>query len=411
MAAIIRAFCEVHPLLRIANLYVEWPVPSTVDGGDNVRVRVQVSVASNTISLKDAKSGAEFQINFPVSIKLLAGCIDRPTSVEQGGRFLHLRMPTVPPLTTRGSENTEVISLPDISTMKTLVKKKIYIPESAGTYRLQCSHCGAIFVETVQFQRVLPLPSSSWSEGASDWYCHLHATDDLKQQKLEPRMMDCLFSSCYYTISTSLLDQQNVLFNSNNNDSSRQQVTCGECSAEVAVVRDEKLKMWCHAVQWLSHDPRRSAALWQPEPKITALEAFHSCLVQALDEEMSFFGRRLAFDDLATGQTLSVWFVGDTGLCLEQHQQQQPIESCSSDRCINLVANSKVRVLYKLSDSSSSSSSDADGQKMSDVSRYEISSAMFADAARLLIESSLCLPPSCRTWPVAGFSIGFLCTS
>lgn len=146
------AFCELHPMLRVANLYLQC-VASVVD----------VSVTESVVELL-TKSGEKYRVRFPDIVQLRRGS---PLPFDSRDAFIYIRLQTVPLKKTSGSDSTEVIHLAE--TKPKPIKKKLWIPEIGLTYRLECAKCGSSLIDAAKFQRVLPLPSGSWRDAASDW--------------------------------------------------------------------------------------------------------------------------------------------------------------------------------------------------------------------------------------------------
>lgn len=370
---IISALCEVHQQLRVANLYIRL---SKTD-----RVLRAATVTNNSLSL-EATEGETFRLvlKFPVSIKLLDYYKFQPTVIDE--EYIHLRMPIgVPQGKTSGSESVEVLDLASLSNYTYKSQGKMFNPALTKKYRVQCAECQSIFVDHVHFKRVLPLPRVSWSEAASDWYCHLHA-GEASHQKLLPRSTDCLFGSCYHALTSSLLIEGSL-------DSGGKESLCSKCQSSVGLIGDGLWNAWCHSVQWLVQEEND---VWKLAADVASpLQAFYFTLYDALEEEKSFYGRKLAFrDGLGSGLTLILWFVGDNGFTLKSNKSGAEIE---------LSQSGLLKVLYKTGSAS---------EKIpSDVSEYQVSSLMMSSVLNVLRNSTKQVPPGLRT--AAGFSIGYLC--
>ena len=373
---IIDAICEVFPQLRIANLYIKL---SSTD-----KILNTVSVLDNSVCFEAIEDEAtRIVLKFPVSIKLLDNYKFQPVIDKD---YIHLRMPIgVPQGMKSGSENVEVLDLVALSTNAFKSQGKMFNPIVGKDYRVQCAECQSILIDRAHFKRVLPLPRASWSEAASDWYCHRHAGDS--DHQLVPRPTDCLFGSCYHALTFSLLTEGSL-------ETAGRELLCSKCQASIGLMEEGLINVWCHSIKWFLFEENDQ---WKmTEGVTTPLQAFYYTLCDALEEEKSFFGRKLAFrDGLGGGQTLLLWFVGDNGFILDSKES-------SSGTKIELRQSVLQKVLYK--------SENSTNKKIpNDVSEYQISREMMNSALLVLRNSSEQLPVGCRT--AAGFSIGYLSLS
>jgi len=349
-AAAISILCHVHPQLSIANIYVK--LPETLKGN------VTCWVKGNSLHLQI--NNLEFKLNFPELVQLLDGTSFQPT-VEDN--YIHLRMPS------NGSNSIDLIRFPRLkSDFFDKDKNKMWTPQTGTKNNVKCNHCSTVLVESIEFDRVLPLPGDSWSEAASDWYCHLHGDTDV-HKKLTPRRTDCLYGSSFYSFPLNIFNSSPLTH-------------CPNCQSQVGRLNDDTINFWCHSVRWSVANEEMKAP--------TALQAFHFTLKEALNEQESFFGRKLVFK--SGNEALTIWLVGDNGFTMEG-------ASRSEDLSVDLVKGDKQRVLFKF---------ERDQYKMAstNVSEHVVSGMMLQDIVRLLDESCLLLPPTCRT--VNDFSIGFL---
>ena len=364
---VISAFCEVHSLLRIANLYVK---------GFSEAAGLKVSVTDNVVHLETSSS--TFHIKFPSIIKIQNEFEIQPT-LEQD--YIHLRLPTLPIEKTSGSSSTEVIPLPSSSLTKKSTKNPS-IPKCNVSYRLECNSCQTPLTDALVFQRVLPLPSSSWKDAASDWYCHQHSHDGEEKKpvvdNLEPKSTDCLFSSYYCSISTHHLKNEYL-------NKEGKCFRCLKCATEIASFVDGHIHLWCHAVSFVEEE---NAA--QTTQLVTPLEAIQLAIIDALEEDTSFFSRKLGFQD-PNGRTLIIWFLGNQDMNLKS--------AGSSHTEAILEVQKRDRVLFKLTDASCK-------KELSSISVSHTSSVMLTTLTEVLEQSNLFLPPSCRI--AAAFSVGFL---
>lgn len=344
------ALCEIHPQLRVANLYVKLSNNATISNSN-------ISVKENSICLGDE----EALIKFPISVKLLDNYKFQANIIDE--EYIHLRMPIGVPLTS-GSTSTEVLDLLSLTNNYIpITKSRIFHPTIGKDYRIECAECQNSIVDSVCFKRVLPLPRATWSEAAFDWYCH---ADEVNQTKLIPRLTDCLYSSCYYTFAANLLIGLD--------DHGRKESLCSKCQSTIGLmIGDDLCNIWCHSIRWMD-----DMIITNP------LQAFYFTLYDALEEEKSFFGRKLAFQDGSS--TLLLWFVGDNGFTLE-----------SAENGIELQPSRLHKVLYKTTN---------DEKIASDVSEYQISGQMMNSVLIVLRDNSKLIPPTCRS--AAGFSISYL---
>lgn len=372
---IISALCEVHPQLRVANLYVRTLKTE--------KVFSLASVVDNTVCLEESEcERRRLILTFPVSTKLLDNYKFKTTSID--GEYIHLRMPIgVPQGVTSGSESTEVLDLDVLSSSEVKTKTRLYIPSLERTYRIHCAECQSIFVNSVRFERVLPLPCTSWTEAASDWYCHQHS-GEVKHQKLVPRLNDCLFGSSYYALSANLLTEENLFSNG-------KESACTSCQSSVGLIGEGRWNVWCHAIKWTVLENN----IWIHKNDATSpLQSFYFTLYNAMEEDKSFFGRKMVFRDcLDNSKFIILWFIGDNGFTLESSMES------SSETLIKMRPSSLHKILYRRGNSA--------GEKIpGDVSEYQISGQMMSSVLEVLRNSSEHLPPDCRT--AAGFSIGYL---
>ena len=368
------ALCEVHPQLRLANLYVKM----THEGALNALVEEECVTLQST-------NQPNLRLRFPstLRIKLADKCQIQPTV---SGVYAHLRMPcgVTGGTVSSGSDSVEVIDFVPLTSGFTR-PAKMRIPQIEERYRIQCLECEAILVPQVQFQRVLPLPRASWSEAASDWYCHVHAEED-SHPKIPFRTSDCLYGSSFHALAVSLFADGSL------DCGSRKDWRCSECQSSVGLASDGLVNLWCHSVQWLTCTDET----WTPLDVPTPLEAFYLALYDALEEEKSFFGRKLSFQDPSSRNTLQLWFVGDNGFTLESD-----CDVVEDGGVLQMRSSPLVRVLYKQSDVEPAGKS-----KLSDVSEYNASSEMLDSVVHDLKQSSERLPPNIRS--AAGYSIGYL---
>ena len=373
---IISAFCELHPQLRVANLYIKI--------SPTCRISNIASINNNSIHLDgtDDSERSVAVLKFPASVKLLDNLKFKTDSIDEV--YVHLRMPIgVPAGSLSGSENTEVLDLStlNIHTAQTSVRK-VFIPKEDTDYRVRCAECQSNFIDSARFKRVLPLPRASWSDAASDWYCHSHGGEE--KLELVPRSTDCLYGSSYHSFAVSLLVEGSV-------DSREKEALCSLCQSSVGVIRGDHWNPWCHSVQWqVLEDGKWKSNAEEEQP--TSLQAFYLVLNDAFEEEKSFIGRKLGFRScLAGNRILILWFVGDNSTNLESTRL--------SDTEIEMRPSVLHKVLYKISSSSTD-------KMANDVSEYEVSEQMMASIIHVLNNSTEHLPPRHRL--AAGFSIGFI---
>lgn len=373
----IRGLCEVHPQLRIINLYLK--ISKTAEYSVQ---QLQASIEGNAISLKCG--GDEIRLQFPVSVKLLENYNFQPAFVDEF--YIHLRMPSgVPEGKTSGSDSVEVIGFRGLSG-NYHSENKMHVPEKDKCYRIQCAECQAILFDDVKLERVLPLPRSSWSEAASDWYCHLHAGESA-HQSLISRSTDCLYGSSYRALSSSLIKDGSLT-------RIGREWNCSVCQSSIGLASDDRVNIWCHTAQWSVQDSK----IWTVVSAVpTPLEAFYYTLYDALEEEKSFFGRKMSFNDPSNDSALTLWFVGDNGFTLEGTCQ-------SMNNVVEFLPSRLQRVLFKMTNITMGSN--PTHKKMSDVSEYEVSQSMLRSISNELLQSSEHIPPSSRS--AAGFSIGYL---
>lgn len=376
------ALCEMHPQLRLANLYIRTSfegalVAQLVEGQNSVELLSVIDDSSPPLKLTT--------LTFPSSIlQLLGNCIIQSTVF--GGEYLHLRIPCGGPIgkKTSGSDTTEVI---DFSSLTSDFKSpaKMHLPAPNEICQIQCIGCGTTLVSDAKFERILPLPRSSWSEAASDWYCHLHEGESAHPE-IPLKRLDCLYGSSYHSLTTTSFVEGSIDLDK------KRGWSCSKCQLSIALAGEGRVPLWCHSVQW--QIASRKGDPWKSMPVYSPLEAFFFTLYDALEEEKSFFGRKLNFHDPATNSILHLWFVGDNSLTLEGR---------STDTVVQLQLSALVRVLYKQNVNQSNIPC---GNKLTDVSEYLISREMLDAAFDVLRSSSDKLPPSCRN--AAGYVIGYL---
>lgn len=372
---LISAVCEVHSQLRIANLYLKTKKHFTLT----------TAKIKSDHDLCLTNENEEIVLNFPPSIKLLTGYDVNLSLLE--GSYVHIRMPCgVPKGETSGSENVEVLNFADLCTTPESSRKSlrsIFIPARQNSYRIECATCSNALVNAVQFERVLPMPRSAWSEAVSDWYCHRHG-EDSTDQSLQPRPSDCLYGSCYYIFPAEVYTTGSL-------KSEHSKVTCENCQSTIGVIIEKSMSVWSHSLQWSTVDYGGLDTLKKLDVA-TPLESFYYALYDALTEEKSFFGRKIAFRD-PTDDTCAVilWFVGDRCNTLKGS-----IEMDSS--ATEMRPASIRRVLYKQVEKSA--------KIPGDVCEYLASAKMIHAALNQLHESSEQLPTCMRN--AAGFLIGYL---
>jgi hypothetical protein len=266
----------------------------------------------------------------------------------------------------------------------------MHVPEKDKCYRIQCAECLAILFDDVKLERVLPLPRSSWSEAASDWYCHLHAGESAHQSSLISRPTDCLYGSSYRALSSSLIKDDSLI-------RIGREWNCSICQSSIGLANDDRINIWCNTAQWSVQEGQ----IWTVVSAVaTPLEAFYYTLYDALEEEKSFFGRKMSFNDPSNDSALTLWFIGDNGFTLEGVSQ-------ALNNTVEFFPSRLQRVLFKLTNITVGNN--PTHKKMSDVSEYEVSQSMLRCISNELLQSSEHIPPSSRT--AAGFSIGYLSLS
>lgn len=366
------AFCELHPQLRVANVYIKF---STALGNSNLVAKID----DDSICLEKDGEKTKVNLKFPQTVKLLGNCKPEFSIIDEV--YSHLRMPIgVPDGSLSGSENVEVIDLMALKASVVSSERKIFIPVKEKKYRVRCAECHSIFISDICFKRVLPLPRASWSEAASDWYCHAHGGEE--RLKLVPRSEDCLFSSSSHSLEISLLVEGTTI-------SRGRESLCSLCQSSVGLIENSHWNPWCHSIEWLVFEDGKwqSASELPPSP----LEAFYFVLNDAFEEEKSFFGRKLCFRNCLPGnKTLILWFVGDNSISLKSSEL--------SETEMELRPSNLHKVLYKIPSSSEKISTD--------VGEYQVSDQMMKSVMNLLDNTTNLLPPSRRS--AAGFSIGFL---
>ena len=375
----VSGLCEIHPQLRIINLYLK------IAKTRNNMQQLQASMQGNSISL----SSGDYQLilKFPVSVKLLENYKFQPAFVDEF--YIHLRMPSgVPEGKTRGSDSVEVIGFRGLSGNYQSTNK-MYIPEKGKCYRIQCAECQAILFDNIHLKRVLPLPRASWSEAASDWYCHLHDGESA-HQALISRPTDCLYGSSYRSLTSSLIKDGSLTRTGRDG----REWSCFICQSCVGLASDDRVNLWCHTAQWSVQEGQ----VWKTVSSVVSpLEAFYFTLYDALEEEKSFFGRKMSFNNPSSDTSLILWFLGDNGFTLESSCQE-------INNTVEFLPSRLQRVLFK--SEIVNGSSNPTPKKLSDVSEYEVSMSMLHSITNSLLQSSEHLPPSSRT--AAGFSIGYL---
>lgn len=108
---------------------------------------------------------------------------------------------------------------------------------------IACKCCGNYLTETVQFKRILPLPSDGWN--FDDVFCHNHDThDNLPDKITNPGCMDCLYGNYYFVINNKLLKNQ-----------SEASVTyCQRCFSWIGINEKSSTKLWNCTVEFISAD-------------------------------------------------------------------------------------------------------------------------------------------------------------
>nr|CAG4636191.1 EOG090X06NK [Eubosmina coregoni] len=246
--------------------------------------------------------------------------------------YIHLRMPSgVPEGKTRGSDSVEVIGFRGLSGNYQSANK-MYIPEKGKCYRIQCAECQAILFDNIHLERVLPLPRASWSEAASDWYCHLHDGESA-HQALISRPTDCLYGSSYRSLTSSLIKDGSLTRTGREG----REWSCFICQSCVGLASDDRVNLWCHTAQWSVQEGQ----VWKTVSSVVSpLEAFYFTLYDALEEEKSFFGRKMSFNNPSSDTSLTLWFVGDNGFTLESSCQE-------INNTVEFLPSRLQRVLFK----------------------------------------------------------------
>lgn len=373
------ALCEVHPQLRLANLYVRM----AHEGALNALIQadcVTLYTESRRVRIQFSQTQAQ----------LVDSSHIQPTLFPP--EYVHLRMPCgVLGSKASGSEFVEVIDFAPLTSGFTS-PAKMHIPTPKERYRIQCVECEAVLIPEVQFERVLPLPRTSWSEAASDWYCHVHVGEGESNPhpEIPCRPTDCLYGSSFHALAAKLFPEGAL-------ESGNSKVWhCSRCQSSVGLASDGLVNLWCHSVRWLTWGDQSN---WVDIRVPTPLEAFYFALYDALEEEKSFFGRKLSFQDPSSRNALLLWFVGDNGFVLETIGCP---DNDDGDVAVLQMHPSRLhRVLYRQNCSDPSKKS-----KLSDISEYYASLEMLNSVTQVLQQSSERLPPSSRS--AAGHTIGYL---
>lgn len=108
---------------------------------------------------------------------------------------------------------------------------------------IACKCCGNYLTKTVQFTRILPLPSDGWN--LDDVFCHNHDTYSNFDDKItNPGHMDCLYGNYCFVVSSKLLK----------NLSNGAVVYCQRCFSWIGINEKSSIKLWNCTVEFVSVD-------------------------------------------------------------------------------------------------------------------------------------------------------------
>lgn len=215
---------EIRPRLQSCNVYF------ILKPGLNDQLRI--SLKSNEIHIV---SNGEVQI---IPVKRFNILVNSLSCLQVSGSFLSFRFQTQNLTKTTGRFTTELVmyELEDSFSSLGISNNNTKIVKDLG-YILKCGNCKNNLSDTINFNRVLPLPSENAEP--QDWFCH--KSEELCKFSFNPNENDCFYSNCYIRLNHNIFN--NVKLTQNDI------IVCKRCLSWLGLkINTETFQVWFNTV-------------------------------------------------------------------------------------------------------------------------------------------------------------------
>ncbi|KAL7293711.1 hypothetical protein TKK_0012783 [Trichogramma kaykai] len=210
---------EIRPRLRSLNAYIS--LKESIDNS-----RLQVRLGENDIKIEI--QGKLYSLSL-ANIHLLPSSL---SSLRITDKWISFRIQTEPNYL-YGKFETEIIKNDDINYNYMNLANELQLPPKNKNCQLICARCENRITKIVNFQRILPLPSSGCDP--QEWFCHKHGKDE--PFSMDPKESDLFYSSNYCLFNTNVFEDRSKLLNSSNS-----LVQCNRCFAVIGSAKEKNIK-------------------------------------------------------------------------------------------------------------------------------------------------------------------------
>ena len=268
---------ELRPRLQSCNAFIIFR-----PGTDLTEFRVILN--KDSITLKNRMKF--YNLRLP-NIKMVADSLSS-LNIHPADDSVSFRLQTEPSDSLRGSFGTELLETSDVQKEKCLASapSSIELPITNVDLTFSCAHCWNVITKIMNFQKVLPLPSSHCDPG--EWFCCKHTNDDISKL-LEPKITDYFYSAYY-----SVLNKDNFIESLKIEGDA---VLCDKCQEVIGVVQSkDSLKLWNCCID--QHASGYSVKRAEP------LDDFKAIVLSCLDDMT--IGNEILLESFDRGTTKSL---------------------------------------------------------------------------------------------------------
>ncbi|KAK9885953.1 hypothetical protein WA026_013829 [Henosepilachna vigintioctopunctata] len=221
-----KIFIELRPRVRTGNVFI--------------KMKHNINPNNYRINLKS--KGFELingliiiAVNFPGNYLLVENSL---SSLSFGPDYIYFHFNLHTFNKVLGSIKTEFVETPSMPLVR---KQKIKLLPDIS-YKLHCVNCLQTLNESINFKRILPLPSSHIDP--SEWFCHKH-DNDKALISFSPSITELFFNSCYFHINENNLE--NITIKS-------KFIACKRCLFWLGLKSEHHFKSWFHNIKFISND-------------------------------------------------------------------------------------------------------------------------------------------------------------
>lgn len=214
----LKVVIEIRPRLQICNVFLQFS--SILEKQGYLQLTVEPSKIYLNIFSKEHIFGIQ-------EVKLKPQTI---SGLQFENKNLSFRI-QIQPFSDISDSATEIVYFPKY-------KPDVHVGK---TVNIVCKCCNNYLTKTIQFKRILPLPSDGWN--FDDVFCHNHDTrEDLSDKVTDPGYMDCLYGNYYFTINNKLLKDV----------SETSVIYCQRCFSWIGINEKSSAKLWNCTVEFVS---------------------------------------------------------------------------------------------------------------------------------------------------------------